>query len=200
MSIRPRVLFPLINAAIDVVLLIATAYAVHEYLSTLRRPKPLWDQQYEHVDRQFLRDSDGPWMPNPLQAINFGTLPATIAAAGIAEVIFANGALSWKVSSPFDARLAGLTLCLALLFWYAAGCWLERVGPKWSYLAWWYVLLRVVTVPASVILRGNGAWMFVVLLFCFGWMSLTAALMWKGALLVLRRYRTTATLPPTGLH
>jgi hypothetical protein len=93
-------------------LLIATVYVVDAFLSTLRYPSPLWSQRYGRVDPDFLRNADGPPMPAPLQAMVVGTLPATIASGLIADALFANGGLRWKVSTPFDFRLAGLHLCL----------------------------------------------------------------------------------------
>lgn len=196
MRIRLRVLLPLCNAAIDVMLLIAAVYAVDAFRSTLRHPWPLWEQRYGRVDPDFLRNADGPPMPGPLQAINVGTPPATIAAGLIADAVLANGSLSWKVSTPFDFRLAGLHLCLAAIFWYAAGGGLEILPARWRKLAWWYVMARLLTVPTSLMLRVNRWWMLCVLLFSLAWALLAIVVASKAVRQIWSRYRpATASAP-----
>jgi hypothetical protein len=176
---RLRILLPLCNAAIDVALLVGTVYAVDAFRSTLRHPRPLWNQRYEGVDPNFLRYADGPPMPAPLQAIFVGTMPATIASAPIADAVFANGWLSWQVSTPFDFRLACLHLCLAAVFWYAVGRGLESRRPRWSPLAVSYVAVRLLTIPASLILRSEW-WMLCCALLTLAWIVLAVAVALKG--------------------
>jgi hypothetical protein len=112
--------------------------------------------------------------------MNVGTLPATLVAGGIAEVLFANGALSWKVSTPFDFRLVGFHLCIATVFWYAVGRWLEIGRTRWRRLALSYTAVRLPTVPASLILRGSDWWMLCSLLLMLAWIFLAVIVLWKG--------------------
>jgi hypothetical protein len=181
MSMRMRVLLPLCHATIDVALLVATVHAVDAYRSTLRHPWPLWHQQYERVDRDFLRNADGPPMAAPLQALTVGTLPASIAAGLIAEALFSNGSLSWKVSSPFDFRLAGLHLCLAGVWWYAVGRAIESRWQKWKPYVWWYTAARLLTIPGSLVLRVYSSWLICVLLFVLTWIAVAVVTIWVCA-------------------
>lgn|GEM_PF-6454838 len=192
MSIRLRALLPLCNAAIDVALLIATVYAVDAFRSSLRHPWPLWKQDYRRVDPDFLRNADGPGMPAPLQAMHIGTLPATFVAGLIADALFANGSLSWKVSTPFDFRLAGLHLCLAAVFWYAVGRSLEVWRPRWTKLAWWYIAVRLLTVPASLMLRLDW-WMLCFLLVVLAWIVTAILVVFKGVQNWLHNRSVTAS-------
>src|SRR5262252_5878792 len=109
---RFRFLLPLCNAGIDVLLLIATVHSVDAYRSTLKAPWPLWDQEYRAVDPFFLRNAYHAPPPEPIVAIYLGTLPATIIAGVISEVVSPNGWLGWRLSSPFDLRWA----CLHFFF------------------------------------------------------------------------------------
>jgi hypothetical protein len=190
MRIRLRILLPLCHAAIDVLLLIATVYAVDAFRSTLRHPWPLWSQRYGRVDPDFLRNAWGPPMPAPLQAMNIGTLPAAIATGLIAEALFANGSLSWKVSTPFDFRLAGLHICFAAMFWYAVGCGLEHSPPRWRKLAWSYIAARSLTVPAALILGVFTWWMLCVMLFTLAWIALAVVLACKAVRHIWLRQRS----------
>jgi hypothetical protein len=159
----------------------------------MRHPWPLWDQRYERVDPDFLRNADGPLMVAPLQAMNYGTLPAAIGAGLLAEVLFANGSLSWRVSSPFDFRLAGLHLGLAAVFWYATGRGLEGGRDRWKKMASWYLAARLLTVPVSLKLHSyDGIWNLLVLLFLVAWIGLAVAVAVKGMRLVWLRYRLAA--------
>jgi hypothetical protein len=179
----PRVLLLLCNAVIDVALLVATVYVVDEYRLNVKRPWPLWDQNYERVAPDFLRHADGPPMAAPLQAMVLGTLPATIASALIAEVLFENGYLGWRVSSPFDFRLVGLHLGLGVVFWYAVGRGLEGGRKHWKKLAWGYVAARLLTVPLSWVFRSSSHeiwWSLVVLVLLAAWLILAVAVVLKG--------------------
>lgn len=190
---RLRVLLPLCHAAIDVALLVATVYVVDAYRLSVKRPWALWDQRYERVDPDFLRNADGPPMAAPLQAVALGALPATIAAALVAEVLIANGPLSWKVSSPFDYRLVGLYLGLAVVFWYVIGRGLEGARKSWKKLAWGYVAARLLTVPISLVLRPtDGIWNLLVLVFLLAWLIMAVAVVLKGMREVWVRYMSAA--------
>lgn len=191
-----RLLLPLCNAAIDVALLFATVHVVDAYRLTMRHPWPLWDQRYARVDPDFLRTADGPQMVAPLQAVNYGTLPAAIGAGLLAEVLFANGSLSWRVSTPFDIRLVGLHLSLAAVFWYVIGCGLESARDRWKKLTWWYVGVRLLTVPFSLTFRSyDGIWSLFVMLFLAAWTVLAVAVALKGIRQVWLRYRSAAASP-----
>ena len=129
-------------------------------------------------------------MPAPLQAMVVGTLPATIASGLIADALFANGGLSWKVSTPFDFRLAGLHLCLTAVFWYAVGRGLETGRPRWRKLAWWYIGARLLTVPASLTLRVHDWWNLCSLLFVLLWIVLAAVMALNGVRQIWLRHRS----------
>lgn len=179
---RPyRVLLPLCNLAIDVALLVAAVQAVDLARSNIKVPWPLWHQQYQRVDRDFLRHADGPPMVAPLQAMNYGTLPAKIGTDLFAEVSFANGALSWKVSSPFDARLVAIHLAIAFGFWHVLGRWLEEGRRSWMRLAWSWVAVRAFTVPLSLICRPTDAiWQLLALSFLAAWGAWLALVLAAG--------------------
>jgi hypothetical protein len=189
---RMRVLLPLCHTAIDVALLIATVHVVEAYRSTLRHPWPLWHQQYERVDRDFLRIADGPPMAAPLQAFTLGTLPASIAAGLIAEALFSNGSLSWKVSSPFDFRLAVLHLCLAGIWWYAVGQVLDSRWRKWKPYVWGYTAVRLLTIPVSLVVRADGSWLICVLLFVLTWIAVAVVTIWVWARHIWVNHRAAA--------
>ncbi len=183
---------PLYHLLIDLALLLATAYAVDTYRSNLRDPWPLWQQQYQRIDRDFLKSADGPPMEAPLQAMNFGTLPATIGTDLLAAAVFANGSLSWRASSPFDARMVTIHLCLAFGFWYATARVLKAHRHRWTKLATAYVAARALTLPLSLICEPSGAtWQLLALAFHSAWaLSLTLAL---AAWLRIRSNRPPAT-------
>ncbi len=131
-------------------------------------------------------------MPAPLQAVHLGTLPAAIGTALIAEGLFANGALSWKVSSPFDFRLVGIQLCLAAVFWYFAARSVEFGRSRWKKVMWSYIGARLLTIPASLLV-GDGGWMIAVWLFILAWIAIAASVALHGMRrLVLRRRSATA--------
>lgn len=195
MEIRWRVLLPLCHVVIDVALLAATVYAVNSFRSTLRHPWPLWRQHYGYVDRNFLRSAYGPPMVPPLQAINFGTLPASAVTGLLAETVFANGALSWKVSSPFDIPLVLLNLFTATAFWYGAGR-LGETGPAlWKKLAVAYLAARLLTIPTSLVLRANDPWMLCTFLYLLVWTSFAAFAGWRGLRYTLWRLRARTSQP-----
>jgi hypothetical protein len=121
--------------------------------------------------------------------MHLGTLPAALAAGLIADAFFANGSLSWKASTPFDVRLVALHLGLAAVFWFAVGRGLETSAPSWRKAACSYVVVRLLTVPASLALEYDW-WGLCCLLIMVTWIAIAVGLVVAGCRLMWVRHQS----------
>ena len=185
---RFRYLLPVVNLVIDAALLIAAVHVVDADRLARRNPYPLWHQSYERIDPNWWRNDCWYRPQAPVQAITSGTLPATLTVAAIFEAFIPNGATGWRLSTPVDFRWAGLHFLCAALCWYTIGRWLESRGSIWKKIVAIYVVARVLTIPASMMLEYDSWWMLCYMLLILAWTIFAMALVVTVLLRLWRRF------------
>jgi len=84
--------------------------------------------------------------------------------------------------------LAGLHFLCAALCWYTIGRWLESRGSIWKKIVAIYVVARVLTIPASMMLEYDSWWMLCYMLLILAWTIFAMALVVTVLLRLWRRF------------